>query len=234
MEKYSTMQKVFYEQDAGKWTINNRDPVVGSFDAHNKWEEYEYLFKYIPKELWSNMNVLDFGTGPGRNIAKYSSRFKNIDGVDIAQKNLDNAKIWLKYMGINNNKNLYLCNGINLESIDSNIYDLVMSTICLQHICVYNIRKNYLKEFYRILKKGGYKALQMAFDYTYAVRVSDYYDNTYDAQGTNGCHDVSVKDPKHLQKDLEEIGFVDFNYTIGKVGPGDHHDNWIYFSAKKM
>ena len=75
MNKYSERQKSYYEGDATNWSIDNRDPVVGGFDLHNNWEDYDtYLFKDIIK-LKSKIG-LDFGCGPGRNLVRYSKQFK--------------------------------------------------------------------------------------------------------------------------------------------------------------
>jgi ubiquinone/menaquinone biosynthesis C-methylase UbiE len=230
--KYTKMQINSYEQQANLWSIDTKDYVVGTFDKHNEWEDYEHLFTNISRDLWINMDVLDFATGPGRNIVKYSNRFKTIDGVDLSKKNLENALIWIKHNNVSNNKNLYHCNGYNLSNIKDSSYDLIISTIAFQHICVYDIRKNYLKEFYRVLRKGGYITMQMGFGKN-SPQTVPYYENFYDASGTNRACDVEVSDVQQIKKDLEEIGFTDFNYYIGKVGPGDFHPHWIYFSAKK-
>jgi ubiquinone/menaquinone biosynthesis C-methylase UbiE len=229
--KYTQMQKTQYENEANTWNINNLDPVVGSFKAHNDWEDYEYLFKDIPDQ--SSKKVLDFGCGPGRNLVKYANRFAQIDGVDIASKNLDNAKIWMKHNNIDENSSmLYLCNGVNLNNISNDQYDIVMSTICMQHICVYEIRLNYLKEFYRVLKTGGFITIQMGYGFNKRYNV-DYYINNYDALGTNGGFDTTVSHYSNIEKDLTSIGFKNFKYYIRPVGPGDFHENWIFFSAEK-
>lgn len=59
------MQRKEYAQVAVEWGVNNRDPVVGGFDAHNSWEEYDTLFEGIDT---SNMVALDFGCGPGKGV----------------------------------------------------------------------------------------------------------------------------------------------------------------------
>src|SRR3954469_16590240 len=91
-----------------------------------------------------------------------AGRVHRIDDVDIAARNLENAKLWLAQHKVENS-NLYLCNGLDLSAIDDNQYDLIISTICLQHICVHDIRLNYFKEFFRVLKPGGRVSLQMGY-----------------------------------------------------------------------
>jgi ubiquinone/menaquinone biosynthesis C-methylase UbiE len=234
MNKYSEMQKNYYETDAHLWSPENRDAVVGGFDLHNMWEDYNvYLFKDIT-DLKSKI-CLDFGCGPGRNLAKYSSTFKELHGVDISQKNLDNAVLWLEHNNCNLEKHkLYLCNGYDLSEIPSKTYNVIMSTICFQHICVHEVRFNLLKEFHRILKPGGIITMQMGFGPETPTKNSVSYDsNYYDASSTNGGMDTRVESPDELKNDLEQIGFTNFNHYIAATGPGDGHPNWIFFNAQK-
>lgn len=228
--KYTQMQSLSYENDAMNWNINNLDPVVGSFNAHNEWTDYDtFLFKDIDNHI--EKNVIDFGCGPGRNIVKFNSKFNNIDGVDLSQQNLNNARIWMNKHNVTNN-NLYICNGVDLNIINDNLYDIVMSTICFQHICVYDIRFNYLKEFYRILKPDGFITIQMGYGINSPMTV-DYYDNYYDANSTNRGCDTSVILHTQIEDDLAKIGFKNFKYYIRPTGPGDFHPNWIFFNAQK-
>jgi ubiquinone/menaquinone biosynthesis C-methylase UbiE len=229
--KYTIMQKMQYENDAENWNIANIDPVVGSFNEHNNWNDYELLFTDI--DNCENKIMLDFGCGPGRNLVKYSSKFKHIDGVDIAETNIRNALLWIKHNSIDLQKhNLILCNGVDLNNIYDETYDIVMSTICMQHICVYTIRLNYLKEFYRILKSGGHITIQMGYG-TPSPCTVDYYDDYYEAEFTNRGCDTNISDYKQIEKDLLHIGFKNFKYYIRPTGPGDYHPNWIFFNAEK-
>ena len=232
MNTYTVMQKNSYEQEATRWDLNNLDPVVGSFHAHNNWKDYEYLFKDI-SDL-NNKIVLDFGCGPGRNIVKYKNQFLKIDGVDIGENNLKNAKLWIEHNNFDvNSVDLILCNGVDLQNIEDSKYDIVMSTICMQHICVHEIRFNYFKEFYRILKPNGYITIQMGFGKD-SPNTVDYYANYYDAQTTNRGCDTMITDPKQIEDDLVKIGFTNFNHYITATGPGDCHPNWIFFNAQKL
>jgi len=226
--KYTQMQLNQYNSLASGWSEENRDPVVGSFDAHNQWADYENLFTNIDNQ--SEKIGLDFACGPGRNIVKYSNRFKRLDGVDISPVNIENAKRYLSSNSIESN--LYVSNGIGIDCIESGTYDFVMSTIALQHICVYDIRYSIMKDIYRILKDGGVFTAQMGFGSPSPATVG-YYENYYDADGTNRTCDVCIESTEQLEKDLLEIGFTNFEFVIGPVGPGDVHPNWIYFNCKK-
>jgi ubiquinone/menaquinone biosynthesis C-methylase UbiE len=229
--KYTQMQKKQLDIQASKWSITDRDHVVGSFDSHNKWQDYDdFLFKNVETQ---NKIALDFGCGPGRCIVKFANRFARIDGIDISEINLNNVKVWTQQHNISFIPNLYLSNGVDLSIINDNIYDVVYSTICLQHICVYEIRLNLLKEFHRVLKSGGHICLQMGFGKIGDNQVN-YYENYYDAVGTNGGKDVDILDVNNLKSDMDLIGFKNFEYDLRPVGPGDGaHAQWIFFRAQK-
>lgn len=229
---YSQMQEGLYNALASEWSLENRDPVVGSFDAHNNWQDYEdYLWKDITD--LKNKKVIDFGCGPGRNLVRWSSYIGKLDGVDISSINLDKAKVWISANGLNpDNFSLYKGEGTGISSVPSDSYDVVMSTIAMQHICVHDIRVNLFKEFHRVLKDSGKITIQMGFGPNHPRSV-DYYENYYDANTSNGGMDTRIEDPNQLKEDLEKIGFKNFNFYIRPVGPGDSHNNWIFFNAEK-
>jgi len=229
---YTEMQKKYYEDDASHWSTENRNPVVGSFDGHNAWKDYDdFLFKDINGDL-SRKEMLDFGCGPGRNIVKYSKFFKRIDGVDISSNNIKNARIWMDKNGCADG-DLFLCDGASLKEIKSEQYDIVMSTICFQHICVYDIRKSYLNDFFRVLRKGGSLTMQMGFGGKEGYAWAKYKENACQAKATNGYFDVSIDNVEELKLDLIDSGFNKFVYYLRPTGPGDNHKNWIFFSASK-
>jgi SAM-dependent methyltransferase len=225
---YTIMQHTKYSGMATHWSHENRDVVVGSFDAHNLHPDYDNLFEGFDTK---SMTALDFGCGPGRCLVLYQDRFAQMDGADIAIENLGAAKTWLS---LNNGTihELYHINGIELNGVPDTKYDLVYSTICLQHICVHEIRFSILQDMYRVLKPGGWITIQMGFGINKRDSVG-YFDNFYDADNTNGSMDTRIESPNELLVDLTEIGYTHFSYKICGVGPGDNHTNWIFFRAQK-
>ena len=79
---YLSMQNNYYDEYASQWSLSFRDPVVGSYDAHNNWPDYDtVLFKDFDT---NGLVALEYGCGPGRNLVKFSDRFARIDGVDTS------------------------------------------------------------------------------------------------------------------------------------------------------
>ena len=233
---YQKMQKTAYDNYAMLSRVEPgnllEDHVVGSWLLQNSWEDYEtFLMKYIPVN--SGLIALDFGCGPGRNISKWQNRFNRIDGADISKENLKNAEVFLKNQ-IEESKmpRFFETSGMDCGEINDDTYDFIFSTICLQHICSHHIRYSILMDMYRILKPGGRISLQMGFG-TPSPQTVGYFQNNYAAVGTNRTCDTEISTPDEPLGDLEAIGFINFEYWIRSVGPGDLHPNWIFFTATK-
>ena len=230
-QDYLDMQNSYYNEYASKWSLDFRDPVVGSYDAHNNWSDYdEFLFKGFET---NGLVALEYGCGPGRNLVKFSNRFARVDGIDISHVNIEKARLNVKANNIAE-PNLYVTSGDNLSSIPDDVYDVVFAVICFQHICVHKIRFDILADIYRVLKPGGKLCFQMGYGGKGEIPTAGYYDNNYDAGSTNGHSDVSIQDEQTLLDDLVgKIGFTNYKSDIRATGPGDNHKNWIWVQVEK-
>ncbi len=233
---YLRMQNHFYELSASADQVSagaiDGDFVVGSWKQHDAWPDYEtVLMKHVPSEpVWT---ALDFGCGPGRNIRKFSQRFARIDGVDISRQNLANAERFLStQIPVDKMPRLFLTEGSDAGGAPEASYDFCFSTICLQHICVWEVRFSILKSLFRALRPGGRISIQMGYG-SKAPNTVSYRANHYVAGSTNSGCDVSVQDPSEPQSDLCEIGFTDFESWIRPGFPTDFHPKWIFFTAIK-
>lgn len=159
-----------------------------------------------------------------------------VDGCDISKENIDRADKYLQTL--HTKFKLYTTTGIDLQPIEDNQYDFVMSTIVLQHIAVHEIRTSILKDILRVMKSGGLFSFQMA-QYV-SGNFAKYHDNAWNAGGTNGAYDVSVEDVQFLVDDLKNIGFTNINIVMrpewdynNKQYMDQKLSNWIYVEAYK-
>lgn len=211
VEKYVKMQRKAYEKfdkdlEWHKYNIIVRPEGDYAFTNEHGEVEYDLLFG---KTDHTTHTALDFGCGIGRLMSIWHNKFLKIDGVDISASCLKYASELLESKNITNNK-LFLCNGYDLANISSDAYDVVYSILVLEHICVHEIRNNYFKEFYRVLKNSGTISITMKGGIEYNINNpnwKDWYENFYDAQETNGSCDVVIKQPFDVVFDLENIGF---------------------------
>ena len=236
LNDYVKMQTKYYTRKAKNSLIEPgnlvNDQVVGSWKEHDSFLDYEiYLMKYV--EPKGKFVALDFGCGPGRNIRRWSDWFLRIDGADISNTNIANAKVFLQdQLPEHQNPKFYVTNGNDCGSAPSVTYDFVFSTICLQHICSHQIRFAILSDIFRVLKPGGRISIQMGYG-TPSPESVGYFEDNFGAEGTNRSCDSEIAHPDEPKSDFDKIGFLDFEYWIRPVGPGDSHPNWIYMTATK-
>jgi SAM-dependent methyltransferase len=228
--RYLVMQRDFYERAATLSDYSHEivdHDLVGHYHEHDAWPDYD---AFLMRGLEGGV-AMDFACGPGRNIIKYHDRFTRIDGTDISPQNLKNAEVNLARADVAG-ANLYCTHGADLGGAPSGEYDLVFSTIAMQHIAMHEVRLAILKDMHRVLKPGGHISIQMGFGPGKPGSV-DYYANAGDARSTNGGVDTRVESPDQVRGDLKAIGFEDFEHWIRPTGPGDIHPHWIFFRARK-
>lgn len=153
--------------------------------------------------------------------------------MDISAQNLKNAGAFVTgQIPPEKEPKLFLTEGRDCGDAEPGAYDFAFSTICLQHICVHEVRQSIFASLYRCLKPGGRLSAQMGFGVPSPETVP-YEADFYAASGTNRGCDVAVSDPSQIEGDLAKIGFQSFESWIRPVGPGNRHPHWIFFTAVK-
>ena len=217
----------FWASEASKWSLQNKNPLVGWYTEHNEDpREEELLFRGVPVKV--NSLALEYGCGPGRNIIKFKDWFQQIDGADISKDILEKVHINLAEANVPL-PNLFHIDGHSIPFILDCSYNVIFSIICMQHIASRSWRLELYREFYRLLVPGGFFCFQMGFGPGHGLSV-DYF-HEYDE--TDTCHrDVRVEDAAVLQKDLEDQGFVGFDHVL--TDPcHDCHPQWIWVRVQR-
>lgn len=259
-QDYIRMQKREYENPE-----ISPENVVGQYEWH---EEYPYetflLYKNgdVRKPIFENTKdkiALDFACGPGRMVKRMMKVFQKVDGCDISGRLIHEAKSRVP------EADFYVTNGNDLGGVPLDHYDYIYCTISMQHIASYQIRRSILENMNKALKSGGKIVLQMAYNpafpyvrkrekYSITNRqvliyekenMADYFGDDYDADKTNGLHDVGIgeSDLPKVKKDFSEI-FSNVSVWFSNVRDyyndlnGRKHSeywatDWIYIYAEK-
>ena len=227
--KYTVMQRTYYDNEGITGNMNR----VNHMGHNNNPDYWNVLVKDTESPEFLDKVGLDFACGCGRNVFNLVNRFKRMDGVDMSSELVKTCINNRNKLNIDETKAMfYACNGVSLDIFSDNIYDFIMSTIALQHICVYSIRLNYFKEFFRVMKPGGLLSFQMGFGHGHPA-TRDYFEDYYNATATNSGCDVRVLDPKYIVDDLTQVGFTNISFTISNSYE-DMHNQWIFVKAYKQ
>ncbi|KAH8069871.1 methyltransferase [Aureococcus anophagefferens] len=184
-----------------------------------------------------------------RNVANLLrlAAWDRVDGCDLVARHVEGALAFVRRDGWDRSKfHAWQSAGAGLAATDGRApapvdeYDFVMSTIALQHICVYVVRRGILEDILAALRPGGLVSLQMVYRAPHEApldpaRHAPYDANVFDANGTNSDHDVRVTDLDRVVEDLEDIGFVDVEYEVGGWHLGyvvSYPDQWLIAYAR--
>ena len=107
--------------------------------------------------MGDDVKVVDFACGPGRMVNRARRLFKQVDGIDISEYAIDYAR--KTFPG----SNFYVSSGIDVGGAPENEYDIVFSTIAIQHIPCKTIRENIFRGIESLLKPDGHMSIQVAF-----------------------------------------------------------------------
>lgn len=225
-QDFINMQKSFYEAETLRMAqLNHRN-----HDANPDY--WNILMQPLSQGDWKEKKALDFACGCGRNVMNMLQHFKigEVHGCDISQNNINYCINYLSSFGYKNFK-FYITNGNDLGDAPPDYYDFIMSTIALQHIPVYVVRRKILEHMARSLNKGGILSIQMGYGESHP-NAEAYYANAFHAASTNSDHDVKVTDPSQLINDFKEIGLGDIK-TFIRPSFEDRHQHWIFAQGVK-
>jgi len=223
--QYTNMQKSQYLLGTNNHLNHNDNPdywnvLLGDLKSADNWE---------------NKIALDFACGKGRNVTNMLSlcHWERVDGIDISPNNIHYCMKEYKDFS----SNWYCNNGIDVSDLKDDEYDFIMSTIALQHIPVYDIRRSILSDLLRVLKPGGLFSFQMGYGSGLADPLgrekSEYYDNAWSAKGTNSTHDVRVQSEQEIADDLKNIGYINISTVVKDSFSDMGHPQWIYVKCYK-
>ena len=138
---FTAIQMIFYQQGTSDHPEHNENP-----------DYWDLLLGIIKQQDFGGKNALDFACGQGRNIRNLLGLcdWNRVDGVDISPANVQHCIDSFQYA----KSHFWITGGADAGSAPSNFYDLVISTIALQHIPVYDVRKSILLDIQRTMKRG--------------------------------------------------------------------------------
>jgi 2-polyprenyl-3-methyl-5-hydroxy-6-metoxy-1,4-benzoquinol methylase len=102
-------------------------------------------------------SALDFGCGVGRLTRALGRRFETVTGVDVSPTMIEMAQ---RYASEAANCEFRLNPGADLHRFEEGSFDLVYSSITLQHVPA-KAALGYVREFVRLLKPGGVAVFQL-------------------------------------------------------------------------
>lgn len=161
----------FVRRTYERW--GRRDPMYAVLTRHewagNRWDA-ETFFRTGRDEVTGVMTdldtlglapeggrALDFGCGVGRLSQALAEHVDEVVGVDIATSMVEAAEAHNRYP----DRVRYVANSApDLSLFDDAAFDLVYSSITLQHIPP-RYGRRYIREFFRVVRPGGTVVFQM-------------------------------------------------------------------------
>lgn len=224
IENYIKKAKDFFDNiHTGMASTNHAEHDVNP----DYWNKLLGPVKENP-DFWSGKNALDFGCGCGRNIKNLCglTDWKNAHGCDISKYNAEFSENFAKKY---NDKNSIIVawenDGTSINSVDGSFpsikYDFVMTTVVLEHIPSWTIRKLIMKSIFENLNKGGL----FSFSISNLATVHPYKEDYFDFPGN-----AQINNPELVNQDLEEIGYKNISWNSNSVFEGRP---WTFFKAYK-
>lgn len=121
--------------------------------------DLEGELKRLPAEApIASRRALEIGCGPGRLMRPMSRHFGEIQGIDVADEMIAQAKEKLRDIP---SAHAHHASGSDLAMFPASHFDFVYSYAVFQHIPSADVVFAYLRETVRVLKPGGFARLQI-------------------------------------------------------------------------
>jgi len=124
-------------------------------------ELVRFILSELGLELNPNDRVLEIGCGIGRITRGLAARAREVVALDISDEMLRQARELNPRLA---NVQWTQGDGVTLAGIDSDTIDACMSVVVLQHVPDPDIALGYMRELGRVLRPGGWAALQISND----------------------------------------------------------------------
>ena len=161
----------------------------------------ENLVEYFETRRVQPGNVLELGSGPGRNALYFAEKGCKVDAVDLSGESIDWAKERAIERGLEVN---FIHDNIFNVQIDAETYDMVYDSGCFHHIAPHR-RSNYIELVLKALRPGGHFAIT-CFVEGGELGGSDITDwEVYRQRSLNGGLGFTEERLRVIFKDLEEI-----------------------------
>ena len=186
-------------EPAGFWNefYSNREKGIPFFV--NKPDEN--LVSYFNKGIIKPGNVLELGSGPGRNAIYLAEKGCRVDAVDLSEESLEWAKERAKERALEVN---FIHNNIFDIQIIEGTYDIVYDSGCFHHIAPHR-RSNYIELVLKALRPGGHFAITCFVEWG-GFGGSDITDwEVYSQRSLNGGLGFTEEKLRLIFDSLEEI-----------------------------
>lgn len=161
----------------------------------------ENLAEYFETGRMQPGNVLELGSGPGRNAIYFAEKGCKVDAVDLSGESIEWARERASERGLDVN---FIHDNIFNVQIVEGAYDIVYDSGCFHHIAPHR-RINYIELVLKALKPGGHFAIT-CFVEGGELGGSDITDwEVYRQRSLNGGLGFSEERLRAIFEDLEEI-----------------------------
>jgi len=204
--------------------INNQWDAEEFYETGRLWVDGMFDLLKLEQLLNNKSYALDFGCGLGRLTQALCPKFKKVIGVDISSSMIKKAG-WQNQFP--ENCDYRVNNSNDLSQFESNQFDFVMSIVTLQHI-EKKYTLNYIKEFSRVVKEGGFILFNMPFKPPLILKILS---KTIGLKGVNLIRQIyygkrSVIEMHWIKEDELKDYLSEINLEIVKIEDDNIGKNW--------